>query len=166
MKKQGDNQPTKLDLRRHIFFFNPRSGIFNQKLVYLDMKLAAWREQAPACWLLHFQGEINAVWVWVGMGVWWGVENSLSTACVFQDISFIDASLRPEYSECGPCITVGLHLLRTEVEGKYSETFPASWHCYIAKCVRQVHCHNKEGINEFKCFREVTNVAITLAILK
>ena len=42
---------------------------------------------------------------------------------LFQDISFIDAPLRPEYSECGPCIRAGLHLLRTEVEGNYSEIF-------------------------------------------
>ena len=72
---------------------------------------------------------------------------------LFQDISFIDAPLRPEYSECGPCIRAGLHLLRTEVEGNYSETFPASWHCCVAKCMRQAPCHNKEGLNEFKCQR-------------
>ena len=69
---------------------------------------------------------------------------------LFQDISFIDASFRPEYSECGPCTRDGLHLLRREVEGKYSETFPARWHCWIAKCMRQAPCHNKVSLNEFK----------------
>ena len=94
------------------------------------MKLAAWRESRPlpagSCIFKEklMLSEYGWGWEWGGEELG-GVENSWALLALFQDISFIDASLRPEYSECGPCIRVGLHLLRTEVEGKYSETFPA-----------------------------------------